>query len=347
LIYQERWAKMFDMDWDIIGHAWAANMLQQHIAGGKMRHAYLFSGPTGVGRRTLALRFAQAVNCTQPPAPGYACGTCRTCQQIKRMQFTDLSVIQSEDEGSVLKVDQIRALQHDLSLAPYEGGFRVALLLRFEEANPSAQNAMLKTLEEPNPKVLLLLTADDPENLLPTITSRCEVLRLRSMPVDALVTILEKKEGLAKEKANLIAHISGGRVGYAKQLAEDDAVLERRGQWMENLLMLLAGNRSVRFLFSEKLNKGKKDRTEVKQTLWEGLGFWLSFWRDVMLVRTGSGVSIANIDLSEEVEKVSGYVTNQTSAEIVSRLEHSFARMQSANLQLMLDNLLLDWPIVK
>jgi DNA polymerase III subunit delta' len=338
---------MFDMEWDIIGHAWAAHMLQQHISGGKMRHAYLFSGPTGVGRRTLALRFAQAVNCTQPPAPGFPCGTCRTCLQIEKMQFTDLTVLQSENEGSVLKVDQIRALQHDLSLAPYEGGYRVALLLRFEEANASAQNAILKTLEEPNSKVLLLLTADDPENLLPTITSRCEVLRLRPMPVDTLAEILETKEDISKEKANLIAHISGGRVGYAKQLAGEEALLERRKKWMDDLLMLLAGNRINRLQYSVKMHKSTKDRTEFKQTLWEGLSFWLSFWRDVMLVCTGSGMPIANIDLSEAVEKVSRCITKQTSAEIASNLEHSFARIQSANLQLMLDNLLLGWPFVK
>ena len=339
---------MFDMDWDIIGHAWAANMLLKHIAGGMMRHAYLFSGPAGVGRRTLALRFAQAVNCTQPPAPGYACGECRTCQQIEKMQYTDLTIIQSEDEGSVLKVEQIRDLQHDLSLAPYEGGYRVALLLRFEEANASAQNAILKTLEEPNPKVLLLLTADDPENLLPTITSRCELLRLRPIAVDELAGLLETKENLSKENADLIAHISAGRVGFAKKLAGDEVLFERRMQWMNDLVMLLAGNRIDRFQYSEKVTKSdKKDRAETKRALWEGLGYWLSFWRDVMLVRTESGMPIANIDLSDAVQKTADSVSKQAAARTVSAMEYAFVRIQHANLQLMLDTILLDWPIVK
>jgi hypothetical protein len=81
------------------------------------------------------------------------------------MQHADLNILQSEREGDTLKVEQVRELQHMLSLAPYEGGYRIALLLRFEEANDSAQNALLKTLEEPNPRVILLATADDSENL--------------------------------------------------------------------------------------------------------------------------------------------------------------------------------------
>ncbi len=338
---------MAGMSWNIAGQSWAADMLQQQIAGGKLRHAYLFSGPTGVGRRTLALRFAQAVNCTQPPAPGDACGKCRTCRQIDKMQHTDLTVVQAEKVGAVLKVKQIRELQHALSLSPYEGGYRIALLLRFETANANAQNALLKTLEEPNPKVLLLLTVDDPENLLPTITSRCELLRLRPMAMDDLVSVLESQENLPKDKAQLIAHISAGRAGLAKRMAADAEMLERRKKWMDEMLALLPAGRIERLHYSGKITRiGKKDRGEAKRTILEGTAYWLSFWRDVILVGTESGTQITNIDLRESVIRTAEEVTPRDAAHAVSALEHVFKRIQTANLQLMLDNILLDWPVV-
>lgn len=167
------------MNWSIYGHEWAADLLGNHITHDAVRHAYLFCGPPGIGRRTLALKFVQALNCLQPPSPGEACGSCRMCQQTAREQQPDLHIIRIEEDASNIKVEQIRDLQRVLALSPYQARYRVALLLGFEKATPGAQNALLKTLEEAPEKAILLLTADSPDNLLPTIVSRCELLRLR------------------------------------------------------------------------------------------------------------------------------------------------------------------------
>ncbi len=169
-------------NWNLLGNEWAVEMLRQHVARRAVRHAYLFAGAPGLGRRTLALRFAQALNCTQPLQPGIPCGECRDCKQIEAMQHPDLTVIQADTEGGTLKVDQVREARRSLTLKPYQSKYRVALFLRFQEANDNAANALLKTLEEAPSYAVLILTADQAEGLLPTISSRCEVLRLRPCP---------------------------------------------------------------------------------------------------------------------------------------------------------------------
>jgi len=203
------------MEWMIHGHEWAAQILQKHITQDNVRHAYLLSGAPGIGRRSLAIRFAQALNCTQPPAPGEPCGECRLCKQIAKMQQADLTITQSLDDVRTIKVEQIRDLQGSLSLAPYEARYRIALLPNFQEATPNAQNALLKTLEEAPPKVILILTADSVENLLPTIVSRCEILRLRPLPMDVCTAALQKNWQISAEMANELAHLTSGKIGQA------------------------------------------------------------------------------------------------------------------------------------
>jgi len=318
-------------------------MLRQHIASGGIRHAYLFTGPTGVGRRTLALQFAQAVNCTQPLEVGVPCGECRTCVQTMHMQQADLNVVQSKAEGESLKVDQVRELQQTLSLTPYESSYRVALLLRFEEATSGAQNAMLKTLEEPNERVLLLATADDPDNLLPTITSRCELLRLRPLPPDELAEIIQQQKDISAEKAELIAHASGGRPGMALRMIADETLLEKRDEWIDAFFHLVEANQRDRLAFSHDKTY-RIPRETVKKDLREGFTHWLSLWRDCMLLESGSGTPLTNPDAASRLNNLAGRVGVKEAARLAGRLEHSFARMINANLQLMLDNLLLEWP---
>src|SRR3990172_1563186 len=137
------------MTWDVIWHEWAVEMLSSHVAASQVRHAYLLPGPEGVGKPALALQFVQALHCAQPPAPGDRCGSCLPCEQIYRHRYPDLHEVARGENETLLGIDAIRELRRRLALSSYAGSWRVALLSGFDEATIEAQNALLKTLEEP------------------------------------------------------------------------------------------------------------------------------------------------------------------------------------------------------
>lgn len=332
-------------NWDLIGHEWAVDMLKKHVVNGTTRHAYLFCGPPGLGRRTLALRFAQALNCTTPVSAGVPCGECRDCKQIESMQHPDLSVIEAEDddkkskEGGTLKVDQIRDARRTLTLKPYQSKYRVSIFLRFQEANDSASNALLKTLEEAPSYAVLILTADNPEQLLPTIVSRCEVLRLRPLSVAEVQRGLENK-GIESNPAKLIAHISGGRYGYALRLIENDDLLERRETRLNDLLTLIPASRVEKFKYADQLSK---DKDSMRQTIL----FWLSYWRDVMLRTAQADTPLVNVDRNLEIEDLASRMDLSSARLVVSGLENILEKMdKNVNSRMLAEVLLLDLPKV-
>ena len=330
-------------NWNMLGHEWAVDMLRRHVARGETRHAYLLAGPPGLGRRTLALRLAQALNCERPVAPGEPCYACRTCKQIEDMRHPDLAVIQAVDEdgnpkpGGTLRVDQIREVQRTLNLKPYQSQYRVAMFLRFQEANDNAANALLKTLEEAPSHAILLLTADTPDQLLPTITSRCEILRLRPLPLEAIIVDLLER-GVDEDNARLLAHISGGRPGYARQLADDGVLLEKREERLNDLQTLLPAPRVEKFSYAEKL---AKDKDSMRQTIL----VWLSYWRDVLLRVAGAETPLINVDRNMEIEFLAGRLDLSSARKVVSDHESTLEKMdRNVNSRLLAEVLLMDLP---
>lgn len=324
-------------NWGLLGHEWAVELLRNHLTNQRARHAYLITGPQGVGRRTLAVRMAQALNCSQPTEPAIPCGECRACRLIEKAQHPDFSVIQGED-GQVLKVDQIRELQRTLALAPYEASYKIALLLRFEEANPNAANALLKTLEEPPRQVIMLLTASDAEALLPTIISRCEVIRLRPLNIEQVSEGLQTHWELPAEEARLYAHLSGGRPGFALRLSQNPEILEQRQSQLDDLQKLLPASRVARFSYAEEL---AKDRETLQNTLQN----WLTIWRDVMLQAAGTSTPLTNIDREAEIISLARQIDLASAQKIVNQIEHSMEQIaRYVNARLVLEVLMLDLP---
>lgn len=330
------------MNWGLLGHESAVDLLKSHLLGEGLRHAYLFTGAPGIGRRTLALRFVQALNCPSPLAPGEPCLKCKTCQQIERMQFADMSVVQAEQEGKDIKIDQVRGLQHHLSLAPYASRYRVAILLDFQNANAHAQNAMLKTLEEAPSRVILLVTSDTLEGLLPTIVSRCEVLRLHPLPLESIAGYLVKKRKLDLDQANILAHLAEGRPGFALHLVDSPDVYEKRQALLEQIPVLMGASRRVRFAYVETLTR---DREKARERLRQALLAWLSFWRDVLICHAGADIPLVNVSKADVLQRVASQLSMESICQVTTSIERGLDQLDAnANPRLLGEVLLLDWP---
>jgi DNA polymerase-3 subunit delta' len=330
------------MTFNVIGHEWVVELLRRDLAHDRVRHAYLFTGLEGVGKRTLAAEFARALLCQQPESP---CGQCRSCTLAAKGSHPDLFTIAPILSGKrvraeKIKIEPVRQLIYDLALKPVEARRRVARLINFDAANEQTQNALLKTLEEPPNNVVILLTAESAEALLPTIVSRCEMIALRPLPVTAVREALITRWMVTAERADLLAHLSGGRLGWAARIAQDGEALEERVKKLDELCALLKASRLERFAYAERLA-----REHTLDRVQDTLALWQSFWRDVLLTTVGAATSLANPDRSEDIRALASALTPEDARRALTTLgETSDLLDRNINARLALEVLLLDWP---
>ncbi|HMK09578.1 MAG TPA: DNA polymerase III subunit delta' [Anaerolineales bacterium] len=255
------------MTWNLIGNDWAGDLLQRQMRNGTLRHAYLITGPQGVGRTRLALALAQAILCEAPPAAGEWCGACRACRQVPQRTYPDLHWVERAEDKQGITIDQVRELQRLLSLSAAGRAGRVAVLQDVEQASEGAANALLKTLEEPAPRVHLLLTASDAEEVAPTIASRCEVLALRPVSAEEIGAALELS-GQEPAEARRLAEMASGRPGLALQMLADPTLRRRRQSYADELQETLGMDLADRF--------ARADAWKDDEALEERLAAWLT-----------------------------------------------------------------------
>ena len=328
------------MTWDLIGHDWAVQLLRGHILNNSLRHAYLITGPRGIGKANLALRFIQSLLCPERESPGNPCRICTTCKRVDRLEHPDLFPITVREDSKQIKVDQIRELIHSLSLSPYEADRRFGLLLDFENATPSAQNALLKTLEEPPGSAILILTAITSDALLETITSRCEEIKLNTVPIDVTSQGLQVLFDIPPDSARFLAHISGGRPEISLAMHADPEILERRTNLLDEHLQILSGNSVRRFAYADQLSKDPRKVEEM-------LDIWISLWQDILHRCGHSEMPLQNIDREEDIQRILQQVDLAAARNSLSLFQRAHQLLnENANLKLTLEDLLLGLPTI-
>src|SRR5437660_2584128 len=282
-------------DWGIIGHEHAINTLRRALVTERVRHAYLFTGPEHIRKALLARRFAQTLLCTGGPDPRIApqnpCNVCLSCRKVMHNNHPDVHYIARPPDKQFILIDQVRALQSDSARKTLEGRRNVFIIQGMHEMNVQAANCLLKTLEEPEPDVVLLLTAPDPGQLLPTILSRVQQIPMHLLTTTQIKTALEDRWHVEPGEANLIAALAAGRMGWSVQAVEDEDMLAERQAQLEMLAKLSTAGKASRFDIAQRLSAdGDKLRGILE--------LWLLWWRDMVLAANNSLDLVVNVDMS-------------------------------------------------
>ncbi|MHB1126080.1 MAG: DNA polymerase III subunit delta' [Bacillota bacterium] len=278
---------------DILGQELAIRQLRNALNRDQVAHAYLFTGPEGVGKQTTAMVFARYLNCLQTSEDGEPCGACHQCKKISQGNHPDVKIL--SPEGSSIKIHQVRTMQAALGYRHYEGRYKVVVILDAEKMTLEAANCILKILEEPPQATIFLLLTSRDDGILPTIVSRCQRVRFHMLPVPLLAEITGQ-HGEAGTGKDYLMFLAGGSVSKAEELFADEGLLSRRQQVVRLLESISEADRLALLKAAADL-EGWEDLDELFVEM-------LCWYRDLLVLgSTGQETLVINRDLIQDFRK--------------------------------------------
>ncbi|MDD5252825.1 MAG: DNA polymerase III subunit delta' [Candidatus Omnitrophota bacterium] len=307
---------------DILGQEKPLNIINAYMEKSCFSGGYIFSGPEGIGKKTVAKIIAQKLNCTSLDKP---CGACSSCLKTEKLQHPDLHIIESD--AAQIKIEDIRSLQREANFRPYEGVMKVFIIDEAHRLNPEAANSLLKILEEPPKDSLIILITHKPQNIFKTILSRCKVIRFSPLAISVLEGVLVKDYSLDRFCAHFISFYAEGRLGFALKL-KDSGIFEEKNRVFDS------------FALSDK----PLDRNLLghnKEQLRSFLNILASWFRDIYLLKAGiADKQLIHLDRKNDLLKLKLEFSFKQLDGILSAISESMFYLEhNVNSKLLLHNL--------
>ncbi len=316
---------------DIIGHERIVEVLQRSLRTGKTAHSYLFEGVPGCGRKKTALTLIQAIFCTV--LADDACGTCPSCRKVAGGSHADVHVIAPLPDKRDISIEQLREMQRTLSLRPYEAPRKACIIEPAERMSVNAANSLLKTLEEPPGDALIILLTENAGMLLPTIRSRCQLIRFAPLSPEHVLALLEQS-GMDAGTASLLAPMSGGSMQRALEL-DNESLTARREAILVRLQQMDINRIATVFDAAEALSGNRDETLELLDLL-------ISFYRDAVHLAAGSS-EIVNRTVRPAIESIAARRTFPRNLELLGSIcDTRRAVQRNANPKLALDHLFMN-----
>ena len=327
--------------WQVFGQPKAITLLERSIQHGQLSHAHLFVGPPHVGKLTLAVNMAQAVNCES--SEDVPCQQCPSCRRIAAGNHADVQIVDLiSPEAKEIGINQIKGIQMSSHLPPFEGKRKVFIIDKAELLSNEAANCLLKTLEEPPPNVHLILLTASESRLLTTILSRCQRVELPPFPADMVTEILVTRYDISHDRATLLSRLSHGCLGWALLAHCDDTMLQHRQQRIAAFVDLGSASLQQRFAYAaEMAAQFGKSRDRVTEIL----SSWMEWWHDLLLIKGGNAQSITNIDCKAMLSDLAEGLTIKQIAGFIRHIQAVCQKLeQNVSPRAALEVLMLEMP---
>jgi len=319
-----------------IGQEKVKQLLARALENGQLSHGYLFEGPAGLGKRKMAKELAAAILCPLEEAP---CGHCNACKQVEAGTHAEFRWIQGQEEGKepVVSVDTIRSLIKDIYLKPYEGEYKVYVVPEADTMTVQAQNALLKTLEEPPDHSIIILATPEPERLLPTILSRCQRLVFRPVKRETIQSYLEESKKMPGDKAASLAAFANGIPDRAVEMLEDESYQQQYKAFIQLTDSMLEKDYGIA------IEKGEFMQRDKSQALWV-LELWQEWLRDLhILIIGGEPDLLVHQNQENRLRKQAAYYNESTIPMIHQMMETAREDIRThGNLAFIVEALLIN-----